>query len=103
MIVLTSSPGAIPSVGLSKTYYSAPKRSEAFQSRVGRSYDSATFSYALAEGNAFQMNLVSHLSQEVRTATTTGDIQALRQSVASGEYTPDPIAIAGKILFLAEA
>ena len=49
------------------------------------------------------MQLVSRLSQEVRTATTTGDIQALRQSVSSGEYAPDPTAIAGRMLFLTEA
>ncbi len=48
------------------------------------------------------MGLVSRLSQEVRTATTTGDIAALRQQVASGEYTPDPMAIAARILFLGE-
>jgi negative regulator of flagellin synthesis FlgM len=48
------------------------------------------------------MQLVGRLSQEVRTATTTGDIQALRQSVASGAYTPDPMAIAARILFLTE-
>lgn len=49
------------------------------------------------------MQMVGRLSQEVRTATTTGDIQALRQSVASGEYTPNPMAIAGRMLFLTEA
>ena len=48
------------------------------------------------------MGLVSRLSQEVRTATTTGDITALRQQVASGEYVPDPMAIAARILFLGE-
>ena len=48
------------------------------------------------------MQMVSRLAQEVRTATTTGDIQELRQSVSSGEYSPDPMAIAGKILFLTE-
>ncbi len=48
------------------------------------------------------MGLVSRLSQEVRTSTTTGDIAALRQQVASGTYTPDPMAIAARILFLGE-
>ncbi|NCE65506.1 flagellar biosynthesis anti-sigma factor FlgM [Pseudoflavonifractor sp. 524-17] len=48
------------------------------------------------------MDMVSRLSQEVRTATTTGDIQALRQAVASGAYKPDPMAIAARILFLGE-
>ena len=48
------------------------------------------------------MALVSRLSQEVRTATTTGDISALRQQVATGQYTPDPASIAARILFLGE-
>ena len=39
-------------------------------------------------------------AREVRTATTTGDIAALRQQVAEKTYTPDPMAIAKRILFL---
>lgn len=62
----------------------------------------ATFSTMLTGKNTFQMDTVSRLSQEVRTATTTGDIQALRQEVSAGEYVPDPMAIAGRILFLVE-
>ena len=87
----------------SKSYYSTLRRGSSAQSAVEHKYDSATFS-PLPEGrSAFQMQLVSRLSQEVRTATTTGDIQALRQSVSTGEYTPDPMAIAGRMLFLTEA
>ena len=48
------------------------------------------------------MGLVSRMSQEVRTATTTGDIAALRQQVASGQYIPDPMSIAARMLFLGE-
>ena len=48
------------------------------------------------------MNLVSRLSQEVRTATTTADIRELRQQVASGTYQPDPAAIAKRMLFAME-
>ena len=47
-----------------------------------------------------QKNMVSRISQEVRTATTTGDIQALKQEVAAGEYVPNPMEIADKILFM---
>lgn len=49
-----------------------------------------------------QMDAVSRISREVRTATTTGDIQELRRAVSAGEYTPDPMAIAGRILLLVE-
>jgi anti-sigma28 factor (negative regulator of flagellin synthesis) len=49
------------------------------------------------------MNLVSRISQDVRTATTTADIRELHQAVQSGTYTPDPHAIASRMLFFAEA
>lgn len=45
------------------------------------------------------MDTVSRLSKEVRTATTTGRVQELRQAVSSGTYTPDPAAIAKRMLF----
>ena len=48
------------------------------------------------------MEMVGRLSQEVRTANTTGDIQELRRKVSAGEYRPDPMAIAGRMLFLVE-
>ncbi len=47
-----------------------------------------------------QKNMVSRISQEVRTATTTGDIQALKRAVTAEEYVPDPMKIADKILFM---
>lgn len=102
-MLTSSTPGAVSSVARSKTYYAALKRgTAAVQAAAEHKYDSATFSRPEGKG-AFQMQMVARLSQEVRTATTTGDIQALRQSVSSGEYTPDPMAIAGRMLFLAEA
>lgn len=100
--MLTSSgSGGITSIGRAKTYYSYQKRAAAPTS-VAPNYDSATFSSLLTGKSASQMDAVSRLSQEVRTATTTGDIQALRQAVSAGTYTPDPMAIAGRILFLVE-
>ena len=103
MLTSSSRPSPVSSVAASKSYYSTLRRGSSAQSAVEHKYDSATFS-PLPEGrSAFQMQLVSRLSQEVRTATTTGDIQALRQSVSTEEYTPDPMAIAGRMLFLTEA
>ena len=64
---------------------------------MDRSHDSVSFSVSVNGEDTFK-SLVSRLSCEVRTATTTGDIHALRQAVSSGNYTPDPVAIAGKIL-----
>jgi negative regulator of flagellin synthesis FlgM len=48
------------------------------------------------------MEVVSRLSREVRTANTTGDIQELRREVSAGEYRPDPMAIAGRMMLLVE-
>ena len=101
--MLTSSgSGPISSVSRPKTYYTPQKRGAAARTTVEPNYDSAAFSPRPAGKSGFQMELVSRLSHEVRTATTTGDITALRQQVASGEYVPDPMAIAARILFLGE-
>lgn len=101
--VLTSSGyGAITPIAPAKVYRTRTGRDNRAQTIPGSSnYDSVTLS-ASNQGSRFHMGLVSRLSQEVRTATTTGDIASLRQQVASGEYTPDPMAIAARILFLGE-
>lgn len=96
--------GAISSVGPAKVYRANMEREDrsraAADTRTGEKYDSVTLS---ATGQSkFHMALVGRLTQEVRTATTTGDISALRQQVSSGEYTPDPAAIARRIMFLGE-
>ena len=66
-------------------------------------YDSACFSERSDRSDAFFMNLVSRISQDVRTATTTADIRELHQAVQSDTYAPDPCAIASRMLFFAEA
>ena len=102
MLTSSSRPSPVSSVAASKSYYSTLRRGSSAQSAVEHKYDSATFS-PLPEGrSAFQMQLVSRLSQEVRTATTTGDVAALRQQVAGHTYTPDPMSIAARILMLGE-
>ena len=49
-----------------------------------------------------KLELRSKLSQEVRTATTTGTLAALRQQVQAGEYKIDAGSIAKKLLLLGE-
>lgn len=93
--------GAISPVGSTKVYQSKTGRGSKTQALQGSKYDSVTLSTP-SRDSRFHMGLVSRVSQEVRTATTTGDIADLRQQVASGEYTPDPMAIAARILFLGE-
>ena len=99
--MLTSSGyGAISPIGPAKVYRTRAGRSERAQVSPGSSYDSVTLS-ASGQDSRF-LGLVSKLSREVRTATTTGDIAALRQQVADKTYKPDPMAIAGRILLLGE-
>lgn len=101
--MLTSSGyGAISPIGPVKVFRTKTGRDNKAQAVPGSTnYDSVTLSTP-SQDSRFHMGLVSRLSGEVRTATTTGDISALRQQVASGDYTPDPMAIAARILLLGE-
>lgn len=93
--------GAISPIGPTKAYQAKTGRSSKTRAPQGSKYDSVTLSTP-NQDSRFHMGMVSRVSQEVRTATTTGDIAVLRQQVASGEYAPDPMAIAARILFLGE-
>ena len=100
----SSRSGIISTVGRSQLYYTAaPERDTHAQSISGDigKFDSVTLSTTNDSSNNF-MNLVGRLAQEVRTTTTTGDIRALRNQVASGTYQPDASAIAARMLFLTE-
>lgn len=99
--VLTSGYGAISPIAPPKVYRTKAGRDTRAQAAPGANkYDSVTLS-APTQDSRF-MGLVSKLSQEVRTATTTGDIAALRQQVSDHAYTPDPMSIAARILLLGE-
>lgn len=103
--MLTSSGyGAISSIAPAKVYRKNTERETRAASASGHSnYDSVTLSSAPAtKDSRFHRELVGRLSQEVRTANTTGDIQKLRQAVSSGSYSPDPSAIAARMLLLGE-
>lgn len=98
MIVLsTPTSGGIKPFSVSKRYYNNLNHGSA-ASTASPVYDSSSFS-TVSDANRFQMDMVSRLSQEVRTTTTTGRIQELRQAVSSGEYQPDPVEIAKRLLF----
>lgn len=51
---------------------------------------------------SFQKELQSRISQEVRCATTTGTITALREQVQAGTYQVDAKEIARRMLFISE-
>ena len=101
MMLTSTGSGPISTISRTKPYFPAQKRSGLSQPASGHNYDSAEFS-APAGRKSFQMEMVSRLSQEVRTANTTGDIQELRRKVSTGEYRPDPMAIAGRMLLMVE-
>lgn len=99
----SSRSGILSPVGRSNLYYTTPERELHTQTVSGESgkYDSITLS-TTSDGTSRFKDLVGRLTQEVRTATTTGDIRALRSEVSSGTYQPNASAIAARMLFLRE-
>jgi negative regulator of flagellin synthesis FlgM len=100
--MLTSSDfDPVSPVSRKKTYHVNFDHETASRSVATPKFDSVTLSEQTEEGQ-FHRALVSRLSGEVRTATSTGDIQRLRQEVAEDRYQPDADRIASNILFLNE-
>lgn len=64
-------------------------------------FDQVTLSAHEGE-DPIKMELQSKLSQEVRTATTTGTLASLHDQVQSGQYQVDARNIAKKLLLLGE-
>ena len=69
--------------------------------QASEKFDQVTLSAREGE-DPRKMEIQSRLSQEVRTATTTGTLAALRQEVQSGQYQVDARSIAKKLLLLGE-
>ncbi len=70
-------------------------------SGAGEKFDKVTLSAREGE-DPYKLELQGRLSQEVRTATTTGALAALREQVQSGEYQISAESIAEKLLLLGE-
>lgn len=70
-------------------------------SGAGEMFDKVTLSAREGE-DPYKLELQSKLSQEVRTATTTGTLTALREQVQKGEYRINAESIAKKLLLLGE-
>jgi negative regulator of flagellin synthesis FlgM len=92
---------AISPVTPTQMHQITPDREVRNQPVTEPKYDSVTLSSQTGESR-FHQELVSRLSKEVRTATSTGDIQRLKKEIAEGTYEPDPMRIAAKILYLDE-
>lgn len=93
-------PGALPQIPQTKPLYTSGEQTARTTPVPQRNYDSIELSPA-PEGEQRQfMDLVSRIAKETRTATTIGDIQTLRAQVSSGEYQPDAMNIAAKMLLM---
>lgn len=100
--MLTTSSGVNRTTAANLYYQPTERAARVSEAPTSHNYDSVTISSAPTGESRFQRDLVSRLSNEIRTATTTGDIQSLRRQVASGTYEVDASAIAARILFLGE-
>ncbi len=99
-MLASSGPGAISPLRPQKTYFSNTDHDVSAQGAQPRKFDSVTLSSNPVGERRSYLDMVSRLSQQVRTTTTTGDIQALQRQVSTGEYQPDPATIAARMLFL---
>ncbi len=68
-----------------------------------RRFDSVMLSTTEGARGAREMELRGRISQEVRTATSSGQVAALREQVRNGTYQVDAREIAKKMLLLGEA
>lgn len=102
--MMTGSSSGISRAAAAKlySYQPAERTTRPAETSAPHQYDSLTISAAPTGESRFQKELVSRISHEIRTSTTTGDIQMLRNQVASGTYQVDPSAIAARMLYLAE-
>jgi len=62
------------------------------------SFDQVDISTDLPGETKFRRELAAHLVQDVRTATSTGVIQQLKEQVRGGAYAVDPESIASAML-----
>lgn len=99
--MLNTIPGAVSMVNQTNMYKSGKKRNTGLTETKNSKFDSAQFSTQASE-DSFRKEVIGRISQEVRTTTTTGDIQKYRREIEEGTYTLDPMAIAGRILLFSE-
>ncbi|MGE4275702.1 MAG: flagellar biosynthesis anti-sigma factor FlgM [Lawsonibacter sp.] len=93
-------PGAgIPS-GYNTTSTHDARLTDAVSSRqdAGRHFDQITITSKKTDTSSFQAELKTKLSKEIQEATSTNTISELRRQVQTGEYKPDPAAIARRML-----
>ena len=95
-------PGAgISSVEMAARVYQGQTggTAKAKKSSANRRFDSVTLSGEGAR-SSYEMELRGKLSREVRTATSSGQIAALREQVRNGTYQVDVRETARKMLLM---
>ncbi len=70
---------------------------------MSRRFDSVTLSGGDGTRSTYEMELRGKISREVRTATSSGQVAALREQVQNGTYEVDAREIAKKMLLIGEA
>lgn len=64
---------------------------------VGRRFDQVSITKR-SDAVSFRTELETKLSQEVQAATSANTLSELHRQVQTGEYKPDPVAIARRML-----
>lgn len=96
--MLTTASTGIPPVMPSKAVSAHVEHTARAEAAPKGKYDSIDLTHTpVGEGRTF-LEVVSRLSQEVKTVNTTGDVQAISNQLRSGQYEPDAMAIASKML-----
>lgn len=80
--------------------YQPPQTAQSQKPALARRFDSVTISGENSRG--FAMEARSQLVNEVRTATSSGILPALRDEIRQGSYHPDSVEIARKMLLFGE-
>lgn len=78
------------------------KAGQGQQPKIEPKFEQKFDTVTIGADSSFRQALLGRISQEVRTATTTGTVNALREQVQAGEYKIDTESIARKMLFLGE-
>lgn len=92
----------ISGISNSVQIYSTRRASSVAQAQE-RGGASARFdSITLSGTTSFASSLIGRISQEVRASVTPGRLSALSEQIASGEYKPDAMSIARRMLLLPE-
>lgn len=65
---------------------------------VGRRFDQVTITAKKTDTASFRTALETKLSQEAQAATSGNTLSELHRQVQTGEYKPDPVAIARRML-----